>query len=178
MDGVSDSGRRMVNIGGLLLGLGLGGFFDGIVLHQILQWHHMVSSVADYPVTTLEGLEANTLGDGLFHAATYLLTAAGLVLLWRGGHRVATWRSAKLMAGLLLMGWGTFNVIDGIVNHHLLELHHIRYGANQNLWDAAFLIWGAVMLIGGWVLARIGDREAQDFVDGTHSASQGAAVRR
>ena len=29
---------------GFLLGLGLGGFFDGIVLHQLLQWHHMASS--------------------------------------------------------------------------------------------------------------------------------------
>ena len=28
---------------GLLYGLGLGGFIDGIVLHQILQWHHMVT---------------------------------------------------------------------------------------------------------------------------------------
>jgi hypothetical protein len=30
---------------GVFLGLGLGGFFDGIVLHQVLQWHHMVSLV-------------------------------------------------------------------------------------------------------------------------------------
>lgn len=178
MDGVSDSGRRMVIFGGLLLGLGLGGFFDGIVLHQILQWHHMISSVADYPVTTLEGLEANTLGDGLFHAATYLLTAAGLVLLWRGAHRVGTWRSARLMAGLLLMGWGTFNVIEGIVDHHLLQLHHVRSGANQNLWDAAFLIWGAAMLIGGWLLARTGDREVHEFVNGARPVRQGPAVRR
>ncbi|MCK1539441.1 DUF2243 domain-containing protein, partial [Bradyrhizobium sp. 176] len=28
---------------GVLLGLGLGGFFDGIVFHQLLQWHHMLS---------------------------------------------------------------------------------------------------------------------------------------
>jgi uncharacterized membrane protein len=35
---------------GLLYGLGLGGFIDGIVLHQILQWHHMVSDVSRYPV--------------------------------------------------------------------------------------------------------------------------------
>ena len=33
---------------GIFLGLGLGGFFDGIVLHQILQWHHMATS-AGYP---------------------------------------------------------------------------------------------------------------------------------
>jgi uncharacterized membrane protein len=28
---------------GLLLGAGLGGFFDGILFHQLLQWHNMVS---------------------------------------------------------------------------------------------------------------------------------------
>jgi uncharacterized membrane protein len=28
---------------GLLLGLGLGGFIDGIVMHQILQWHHLLT---------------------------------------------------------------------------------------------------------------------------------------
>jgi uncharacterized membrane protein len=44
----------------LLLGLGLGGFIDGIVLHQVLQWHHMLTSTAGHPMTTLEGLEANT----------------------------------------------------------------------------------------------------------------------
>jgi hypothetical protein len=39
---------------GILLDLGLGGFFDGIVLHQILQWHHMASAVTD--TTTVSGL--------------------------------------------------------------------------------------------------------------------------
>jgi uncharacterized membrane protein len=32
--------RRFPTAAGIFLGLGLGGFFDGIVLHQILQWHH------------------------------------------------------------------------------------------------------------------------------------------
>ena len=41
------------------LGLGLGGFFDGIVLHQILQWHHMLSS-AGYPITSVENLTWRT----------------------------------------------------------------------------------------------------------------------
>ena len=54
---------------GLLLGVGLGGFVDGIVLHQILQWHHLLTSEGSYPATTVAGLEANTLADGLFHAA-------------------------------------------------------------------------------------------------------------
>src|SRR4051812_26426023 len=36
---------------GLLYGLGLGGFVDGILLHEVLQWHHMVSS--EYPTNTV-----------------------------------------------------------------------------------------------------------------------------
>ena len=30
---------------GILLGVGLGGFADGIALHQIAQWHNMGSAV-------------------------------------------------------------------------------------------------------------------------------------
>ena len=39
----------------IVLGIGLGGFLDGIVLHQILQWHHMLTSTGDYPATTVRG---------------------------------------------------------------------------------------------------------------------------
>jgi uncharacterized membrane protein len=67
---------------GILFGLGLGGFFDGIVLHQILQWHHMLTS-AGYPADSVENLQINTLWDGLFHASTYIFTAVGLWVLWR-----------------------------------------------------------------------------------------------
>ena len=72
---------------GILLGLGLGGFFDGIVLHQVLQWHHMVTS-AGYPPDSVDNLELNTLLDGLFHAATWLFTVAGLFILWRKARHV------------------------------------------------------------------------------------------
>jgi uncharacterized membrane protein len=40
---------------GLLFGLGLGGFFDGILLHQVLQWHHMLTS-AGYPADSVQNL--------------------------------------------------------------------------------------------------------------------------
>ena len=68
---------------GILLGLGLGGFFDGIVLHQLLQWHHMVSNVDRFSPETVPGLRINTLADGLFHAVTYIFTVLGVALLWR-----------------------------------------------------------------------------------------------
>ncbi len=138
---------------GILLGLGLGGFFDGIVLHQLLQWHHMVSNVADYPVTTVAGLKANTLGDGLFHAATYMFTVLGVALLWRSRARPDGSWSTRSFVGLLLMGWGLFNLVEGIIDHHLLQIHHVREdAANQLAWDLAFLVWGAIMLVGGWRL--------------------------
>lgn len=44
---------------GILLGLGLGGFFDGIALHQLLQWHHLLTS-AGYPPDSVENLDVNT----------------------------------------------------------------------------------------------------------------------
>lgn len=65
------SKRDFPILSGIFFGLGLGGFFDGIVLHQILQWHHMLTS-AGYPANTLDNLEFNIVWDGIFHASTYL----------------------------------------------------------------------------------------------------------
>jgi uncharacterized membrane protein len=146
--------------GTVLLGLGLGGFFDGIVLHQILQWHHMVTS-AGYPANTVGNLEFNTLLDGLFHTSTYVMTAVGLGLLWSATRMPHVRWSTSLLAGGLLVGWDTFNVVEGIVDHHLLGLHHVKEGSNNLLvWDLGFLAWGAIMLVGGLALMRKEDREA------------------
>lgn len=35
---------RRLTTGAFPLGLGLGGFVDGIVLNQIAQWHHVLSA--------------------------------------------------------------------------------------------------------------------------------------
>ena len=53
--------RKRYRVAGVLLGIGFGGFVDGIVLHQILQWHHMLTSTGEHPATTIAGLETNTL---------------------------------------------------------------------------------------------------------------------
>jgi uncharacterized membrane protein len=146
---------------GILLGIGLGGFVDGILLHQILQWHHMLTSEGSYPKTTVAGLETNTLWDGLFHAATWLAVAIGISILWR---RTTDWRwaiSGRAFAGWLLVGWGLFNLVEGVVDHHILTIHHVREGAgvNETAWDLAFLAFGALLAIGGWLLARSDERE-------------------
>lgn len=138
---------------GILLGIGLGGFVDGIVLHQILQWHHMLTSEGSYPKTTVAGLETNTLWDGIFHASTWIAVFAGLWLLWK---RATNWRwamSGRALAGWMLVGWGLFNLVEGVVDHHLLTIHHVREGANQTAWDLAFLAFGALLVVVGWLLA-------------------------
>jgi len=140
---------------GILLGLGLGGFIDGIVLHQILQWHHMLTSEGSYPKTTVAGLETNTLWDGIFHAATWVAVAVGIYVLWR---RTTDWRwaiSGRAFLGWMLVGWGLFNLVEGIVDHHILTIHHVREDAgHQAAWDLAFLAFGALLVIGGYALAR------------------------
>ncbi len=146
------SGRRRVVWGTVLLGLGLGGFFDGVLLHQILQWHHMVTS-AGYPANTVENLELNTLLDGLFHASTYVMTAVGLGLLWSAARLPHVRWSTRLLIGGLLVGWGTFNVVEGIVDHHILGIHHVRSGPNELLYDVAFLALGAILVLAGYRLA-------------------------
>jgi uncharacterized membrane protein len=140
---------------GFLLGIGLGGFVDGIVLHQILQWHHMLTATDRYPADTIAGLEANTVADGLFHAATWVLVAVGswlTVAAWQDGRLAPPWR---VHVGLLLAGWGAFNVVEGIVDHHLLRVHHVRDDVSAPLpWDLGFLAFGGLLVATGWALAR------------------------
>jgi uncharacterized membrane protein len=149
---------------GLLFGLGLGGFFDGILLHQVLQWHHMLTS-AGYPANTVQNLEVNTRWDGLFHLSTYLFVLLGLLMLWRAAQRTHVRWSGKLLAGTLLMGFGLFNLVEGLMDHHLLGLHHVNETvppAQWIYWDIAFLVWGALMLWGGWRLFRAGRQETPE----------------
>jgi uncharacterized membrane protein len=149
--------ERRVIWAGVLLGIGLGGFFDGVVLHQILQWHHMLSSEGRFPVDTVAGLRVNTLWDGLFHAFTYVATVAGLWLLWSAARTPHARWPTSLLIGLLLVGWGGFNLVEGIANHQLLGIHHVNETAPREQWlwwDLGFLAWGALMLLGGLALAR------------------------
>jgi uncharacterized membrane protein len=154
-------GQRPLIQAGIVLGIGFGGFFDGIIFHQILQWHHMLS--VPYPVTDLKNLELNTLADGLFHTFTYVLTGIGFFLLWRAVERKHLTVPGRLMLGCLLVGWGLFNDVEGFINHILLQIHHVRSGPDQAFWDVAFLVWGGLMLVGGWSIIRAERRKKGDL---------------
>ncbi|HKG66163.1 MAG TPA: DUF2243 domain-containing protein [Solirubrobacteraceae bacterium] len=150
--------RRPPRAPGFVMGLGLGGFVDGIVLHQILQWHHMLTDTGDHPANTVAGLEANTLADGFFHVATWVLVVAATVLTlraWQRGELAPPWRAH---IGMLLAGWGAFNVVEGLVDHQLLGIHHVRDDLGAPLgWDLGFLAFGALLVVGGLALARSGE---------------------
>lgn len=155
-------GRVSIRLPGIVLGLGLGGFADGILLHQVLQWHHMLSNAGNdnlglesHPVDTVPGLQMNTLWDGFFHTFTWLAVLIGLGLLYsRVVHaRGQIWGSRALW-GWILVGWGFFNVVEGTIDHHLLAIHHVRPGPHELAWDLGFLLLGAALIGGGWLLQR------------------------
>jgi uncharacterized membrane protein len=145
---------------GFVLGLGLGGFLDGIVLHQVLQWHHLLTGDnGGEPMNTVAGLEANTLADGFFHLATWALVAVGVALAvraWQRGELAPPWR---LQIGLLLAGWGVFNVVEGVVDHLVLGIHHVRDDLGGPLgWDLAFLGFGVLLIAAGAALVKASER--------------------
>jgi len=146
--------RRPAILPSVLLGIGLGGFVDGIVLHQILQWHHMVSAEGCCPATTLAGLEDNTLADGVFHAVAWTLTLIGslaAIRAWRGGRLAPPWR---VHAGGLLLGWGLFNLADS-ANHFILGLHHVRDDLGGPVeWDVGFLVFALGLVALGAAMTR------------------------
>jgi uncharacterized membrane protein len=98
--------------------------------------------------------------DGVFHAVTYVAVVAGLVLTWRTPRLPSKPWSARLLIGLLLIGWGGFNLVEGTINHHLLTMHHVNETVARNhwkWWDIRFLLRGAVMFARGWRLVQSGE---------------------
>jgi len=146
----------------LLLGLGLGGFLDGIVLHQVLQWHHMVTSTKGGSFDTIAGLERNTLVDGFFHLATWVLVITATTMMFRSWRAGRPAPPPRVHVGLILVGWGIFNLVEGTINHLILGIHHVRDDLGAPIgWDLAFLALGLVQVLGGLALARSADTGAR-----------------
>lgn len=122
-----------------LLGFGLGGFFDGILLHQILQWHHLLSGVL--PEETVFDLRAQVLADGIFHIVTYAMTVIGLCLLWRVRGILPAPGARQRVTGAGLLGFGVWHIADAVLFHWIIGLHRIRMEAeNLLLWDILWLV--------------------------------------
>lgn len=149
--------QKPLVIAGIFTGVGLGGFFDGILFHQLLQTHNMLS--ARFPKTSVANMEINMFWDGMFHSLTYAMTLIGLVLLWKcGARRDVPW-SGKTFLGACFLGWGLFNFVEGIIDHHVFHLHHVVESHGQSIFDYAFLALGVILMIGGGMAISTGHRE-------------------
>jgi uncharacterized membrane protein len=96
------------------------------------------------------------LWDGLFHALTWTMTALGLALLWRAGQRADIPWSTRTFLGSLPLAWGIFNPVEGVIDHYLLNIHHVYERARQSVYDAAFRASGVVLIGLGWWIIRSG----------------------
>ncbi|WP_144554015.1 DUF2243 domain-containing protein [Peribacillus simplex] len=134
---------------GILFGLGLVGFIDEVVFHQLLHWHHFYDKS-----TTDIGL----VSDGLFHAFSWFATIASSFLL-ADLHRKQAYWFKRWLAGVFL-GGGAFQLYDGTIQHKLMGLHQIRYVDNVYVYD---LIWNflaiVMIIIGATLIIRTRSRQ-------------------
>jgi uncharacterized membrane protein len=148
---ISERRSRPPVIGAAILGFAFGAFFDGILLHQVLEWHHFLSLVPG------KDLRTQILADGLFHLATYGVAALGLVLLWRKGNMHAR---DRLVLAWAVLGFSIWQFSDVVLVHWLVGIHRIRVGVpDPTLWDVGWLaVFGIPSLIIGVWLLRSPDR--------------------
>ena len=135
----------------LLLGVGLGGFADGILFHQVLQWHHLVAGYRS--PDDLEGLQVNTLADGVFHVLCWIAVAAGVLWVARAYDDVRT-LGLRGATGWLLVGWGAWHLVDEVLFHVVLQAHHIRMVEDYLVYDLAYTASGVLLLLAGVALLR------------------------
>jgi uncharacterized membrane protein len=151
---ISTSEGRGFVASGVVLGVALSGFFDGILLHQILQWHHLLSLV---PGPAYRDPRVQIAADGVFHALMYGLAVLGVVMLWAGRDRrrsndLALWRSVAL-------GFGGWNILDIVLFHWILEWHHIRLDTAMPIaWDVFWLVLFGALPTAAALIRRGGSR--------------------
>jgi uncharacterized membrane protein len=133
-----------------LLGFALSGFFDGILLHQILQWHHLLSALGG-------DLRWQVAADGWFHMGMYAVAAVGLGALWRARHRLGKAGAGRAVVAWGLIGFGAWHALDAVGSHWLLGIHRIRMDvADPLVWDIGWLVaFGLVPLALGWRLMTV-----------------------
>ena len=78
----------------LLLGLGLGAFFEGVLMHPI---------------------------GGAFYMAMWVVCLAGVALLWTAVRGPGPLPSGRGFVGFFLIGWGVFNMLEGLLRHDLAK---------------------------------------------------------
>ena len=141
--------KKLFVIGSFLLGFGFMGAMDGIIFHQLLQWHSVIME------TSRSG---QIISDGIFHFSVTIALVVGGFILWLAGNPSNQKQGIKRVISWFLIGTGLFNLIEGVINHHILMIHRVKPGdPNALFYDIAFLLIGAVLFLIGLFLKRKAD---------------------
>ena len=137
----------------ILLGFSLGGFYDGILLHQILQWHHLLSNVG-----AVNDMRTQVLFDGIFHALMYVVAAVALAKLWKARAAANGPGAGRQLWGYALLGFGLWHIVDSVVSHWITGIHRIKIDSpNPLAWDLLWVIaFGIVPVLIAWRMLRKG----------------------
>jgi uncharacterized membrane protein len=151
----ADGTTQRALLASAIAGFGFSGLIDVLVIHQVLQWHHLLSGI--YPMTTQEGLRTNVLADGLFSIGMVIITGIGLGLLWQSERRTDVPLAIRPLAGSALVGLGAFDLYDAIVDHAILGLHQpLSQGGQYNPhWTVVSLLF----IVAGYYIYRTGTEE-------------------
>jgi uncharacterized membrane protein len=167
MDGV----RQRAIVAGVLTGVGAGMLLDGMVFHQLLQWHHLLSSTEAYAPTSQARLEDSVRADGWFALAGLVVLLAGTLAVWSVARLPAVDWSGSTLAATLLMGAAGFNVFDGLVNHVLLDLHTLREATDRKLaYDLAYVLVDLALVAAAVVWLRVAARAPRAVTGRARSA--------
>ena len=142
-ESVVTASRGRSVLAGALIGIGVAAFIDETVFHQLLHWHHFYDKSS--PMIGL-------VSDGYFHAGGWAAVVAGLFLFADLQRRRAT-VPLRVWAGGLI-GWGGFQLYDGLFQHKVLGLHQIRYGVDLLPYDLVWNVAGGAGLVIGLLLLR------------------------
>lgn len=160
-----DAVTRRALLAAGVFGFGFSGLIDVLVLHYVLQWHHLLAGI--YSMDTLGGLRANILADGVFSIAMLIIMGVGAGLLWRSERRTAVPLAVRPLAGAAVIGLGAFDAFDAVVDHALLGLHQpvgaggrpLSLGGEYNPhWIAVSLL----SIAAGYYVYRTGTRGRTD----------------
>jgi uncharacterized membrane protein len=144
-------GRRSLLRIGAILGIGMVGTLDEVLLHQLLQWHNFYVHTTSY---------WRLVSDGIFHLVSSGMLVIGALLMWARGYQLGAPGEGRALAAGLLFGMGGFNLYDGIIQHKILQLHPVREGvANLLPYDLAFNGVALALLLAGWWLWRGNDHK-------------------
>lgn len=126
---------------GVLFGIGLMALIDEIIFHQLLQWHHFYDDS-----TTQVGI----FSDGILNAFA-LFAVVGVLFMYADLRRKHTVHMLKWIASVLI-GTGSFQLFDGLINHKLLRIHQVRYTVEILPYDLAWNTAGFILLTSGILL--------------------------